>query len=125
MKNFGLPVDFSFNWYKHGPYSPKLADIYYQVKNFKKQQISITESLSEKEVQIIEEARPLIEKLKGNNEKLEFYASILFIIKDMIFFNSEKSDSTIEQKIKELKPEIYSHTSYLNSLNDLNSFNLI
>jgi len=125
LKQFGLKFDISFNWYKHGPYSPQLSDIYYQAQDFKKSYINSNFELLERDIQTIEKARPFIEKLKNYNKKLEYYASILFIIKDMIFFDSEKNDSSIEKKIRELKPTLYSHDSYLDTLNDFKTFNLI
>jgi len=121
LRQFGLKFDVSFNWYKHGPYSPELSDIYYQAQDFKTSNFE----LLERDFQTIEKARPFIEKLKYHNKKLEYYASILFVIKDMIFFDSEKNDSSIEKKIRELKPTLYSHDSYLNALNDFKAFNLI
>jgi len=125
LKQFGLEYDVIFNWYKHGPYSSQLADIYYQTKDFKESYLNSNFDLIEKEIQTIEKTRDFVEKLENNNRKLEYYASILFVIKDMIFFDSEKNESSIEQKIKELKPTLYSHDSYLNALNDFRAFNLI
>lgn len=125
LKQFGLKFEVDFNWYKHGPYSPQLSDIYFQAQDLKRDYIYSNFNLSKRDIQIIENAKPFIEKLKDNNEKLEYYASILFIFKDMIFFNSKKNDSSIEQKIREFKPALYSHDSYIHALNDFRSFNLI
>ncbi len=123
LKKFGLTYDIWHNWYKHGPYSPQLADIYYQVENFEKLGEKIESTLSIQDRLVLERAKPFLKLIMDSN-KLEYYASILFIRKDMIFFNSKKDEDTIEKKVAELKPNLFSTQSYKESLNILKNYKL-
>ena len=113
LKKFGLDFRIRYNWYRHGPYSPKLADIYYQVNDIQnKSEIIKNKSLSKSDLTIIEKAKPFIDDINDSTDQLEYYASILFIMNDMIFTTLEKNDKNIEVKTMQLKPHLYSPETY-------------
>lgn len=118
LKQFGLDFRIKYNWYKHGPYSPKLADIYYQVNNIQsKSEIIRNKSLSKSDLIIIEKAKPFINDIKNSTNQLEYYASILFIMNEMIFTELEKNDLNIEIKTLQLKPNLFSRETYKEAIN--------
>ncbi len=113
LKQFGLNFRVKYNWYKHGPYSPKLANIYYQVNKIQNQsEIIKNKSLNKSDLIIIEKANPFINDMKNSTNQLEYYASILFIKNDMIFTELEKNDKNIEAKTMQLKPNLFSPETY-------------
>ncbi len=118
LKQFGLDFRIKYNWYKHGPYSPKLADIYYQVNNIQnKSEIIRNKSLSKSDLIIIEKAKQFINDIKNSTNQLEYYASILFIMNEMIFTKLEKNDLNIEIKTMQLKPNLFSRETYKEAIN--------
>ncbi len=124
LKKFGLDFNISYTWHKHGPYSPQLTEIYYQVESFKKLEENIESPLNEKDRYILEYSKPFFTPIIDEAEKLEYYASILFIKHDMIFFDSNKNEETIENKVAKLKSNLYNPQSYKEALKILKKYKL-
>lgn len=118
----GLEFDIDYKWYKYGPYSSELSSIYFQADQVESPEESI---LSGKEREIAENMSKFLETFGNDTEKLEFYASILFIWKDMLFINKEKSVETIEEKLKEWKPNLTQKYSIKDAFNTLKENNYI
>lgn len=125
LKKYDLELDFRFNWYIHGPYSPDLAAVYYRVEDFLH---SVKEdhtyfSYSEKgKLDIVKE---FLKPIKGNAELLEYYASIIFIHNDMVFRKDERTFRVYENMIKQSKPGLYYKFKYKKHISNLKNNNLI
>ena len=104
-QDIGLPLGYGYSWYIHGPYSPDLTSVAYQVipegcdsienMHFREPYAKIIESVNLLENEIRER------KLKiGTVQWYELLASIAYWYKRG--YNSEKA---AVQKIKETKPQ--------------------
>ncbi len=107
-KGFGFDPGYSYNLYIHGPYSPELADDYYQ----------LGEDLSGEEIDLASEFFDLVEN--KTERWLEFAATFVMITKK----NSGVSD---EDKIKlVLRNKPWANREELESvLNELKKYKLI
>lgn len=111
LKKLGLNFDIEYKWYIYGPYSNQLTEIYFQAEDLDEDTDLSSISLDEKDLENIKKVNTILVDI-NDHEKLEYYASILFIWKDMVFIRKKKDESTIKETIRELKPELYSKYSY-------------
>ncbi|MHA1196979.1 MAG: hypothetical protein ACTSRH_15620 [Promethearchaeota archaeon] len=126
LVKLGFPIKLQYNFYKYGPYSPDLAEIYYESmelsKENHKQYINKIEFTKEEKEKI--ETLKKISNAWGNDiEKLEYYSSVLYIYDDMYF--KDWSKELVQDKILELKPELFNKFNFENVLKELKKFNLI
>lgn len=124
LKIFNLDLDYKYNWYKYGPYSPKLTDVYYQANKFLSSGELNKYILNEKDKKVLDYAVSFLEPIINNVEILEYYASILYIRKDMIFFDIEKNENTIEKEIAQLKPLLFKKKSYEEAIEKFKEYNI-
>ena len=124
LKNFNLDLNLKFTWYKHGPYSTHLADIYYYV-NEHPSILSSDLNLSNTEILNLEKSKEFLGPIIDDTDLLEFYASILFVYKDMVFRKDERNQITYENKIKYSKLGLYNMFNYKESLTRLQRYGLI
>ena len=99
LKDAGLSFDYHFNWYVRGPYSPSLSDDAFKIHRGNEWR-DIEFSPEEKE--IINTIKESFSEDVRNSDKLELYASILFIKNSQRILLSETD--VICDKIKSLKP---------------------
>ncbi len=125
LKKFGLKFQSRFNWYKYGPYSSYLADIYYQIDSFLNSGEKSDYTLDDRDKEILERANELLTPLIRDRELLEYYASLLFVKNDMLFFKSEKNEKTYQLTMKKLKPELYDKFGYKKPIKVLKEHKLI
>jgi hypothetical protein len=98
--NFGIDLKFRYNWYIHGPYSPDLADILFDI--VQGEPVS-PEHLSDKE---LSRARRLAEFLGddvSSPDRLELLASIAFLA-DQVGGLSQGAENEIISFLKKTKP---------------------
>lgn len=125
LKKFDLDLNFKFNWYAHGPYSPDLADVYYYAKDYLN---SIEENQSYfnySEKLKLNNAKKFLESIKNNSKLLEYYASLVFVHNDMIFRKDERNQETYENRIKKSKPGLYYKFNYKDHISNLKHHGLI
>ncbi len=125
LKQFGLNLPYRFSFYKHGPYSPYLADIYYQIENYDDIVREDSFQIENSDIEKLNRAKKFLEPLVNDSEKLEFYASIAFIFNDMVFVYQEKSESVCIEKIKILKLELVEKYNLEKAISYLKSYDLI
>lgn len=98
---YGVDLGYSYNWYVRGPYSPSLANDYYDLQNFDDVgDITFADSVVEK----ISKVKHLFEKYNGKQRRdwLEALASIAFLV--------NKSNKTVEEAL-EIIAEVKGHIS--------------
>jgi len=126
LKKFDLELPYNFNFYKHGPYSPYLTDIYYQLDNYSEIVRDDSYTISEAERKKLDLAKDFLDPFKNDVDKLEYYASLLYIFTDMFFFESaERIDSARRNKIRTLKPQLIEKYGIDEPISRLRNFNLI
>jgi len=83
-------------------------------------------TISEAEKKILDLAKDFIDPFKNDADKLEYYASLLYIFTDMFFFKSaEGIDTARKNKIRELKPKLFEKYRLGEPISRLRAFNLI
>ena len=126
LKKFDLQLPYNFNFYKHGPYSSYLTNVYYQLDNYSEIVRDDSYIISEVERKKLDLAKDFIDPFKNDAIKLEYYASVLYIFTDIFFFKSaEGIDTARINKIRELKPELFEIYGLDDSISRLRAFNLI
>ena len=131
QKNFyfliklGFPFKIRYNYYKYGPYSPGLAEIYYKSMEISKEDLNhYTEiEFTDNEKQKIEVCKEILNQLGDDHEKLEYFASVLYIYDDMYFKNWSKD--SVQNEISRLKPKLFEKFGFEEVLEELKHFNLI
>ncbi|RLF94867.1 hypothetical protein DRN50_04715 [Thermococci archaeon] len=79
MQNLGLDSNYTFSWYIRGPYSPELANAYdeFSLKYPRGEAI-----LGRKEKEIVEKMKEVFGIELNNSEKMELYASLVYLFKE-------------------------------------------
>jgi uncharacterized protein YwgA len=104
----GLPVYYSFNWYLHGPYSPRLTKDYYDLKSHLEMGESIaTYKLAEKYSQISRSVLSLLDA-KPADTALEDWAELLA---SLSFLRTESGydNKTAREFLAKKKPHVADH----------------
>lgn len=106
LQEMGAPMgDYSFFWYKHGPYSPDLQDVIYIIKDMSNENIVKFSMDMEKDITRVEKV--LSENgLYSQSQWAECIASIYYLQKYILPFGA-----TDEQICEEL----YNRKPYLNN----------
>jgi len=126
LKKFGIPLPYTFNFYKYGPHSSYLTDVYNQLDNYSEFIRDNNYTIKNNEQDYLKLAKEFLEPIKNNADKLEYYASVLFVYSDMFFFESlEDIGPARENKIKDLKFELFERFGLEEPLLVLRNFNLI
>jgi uncharacterized protein YwgA len=107
-QDLGLPVHYNYGWYIHGPYSPKLAKDYYELKSQTTLGNSISDfslaseySLVSKKLKALLKAKPFdVEEA----DWAELLASITFLRRE-----SKYSDQETSSFLREKKPHVIDH----------------
>jgi len=98
MKSFSPAIDYPFNWYVYGPYSPKLAVDLFEVAEHKAELANLDAQV---EPPLVEATRRVVEKLGGrlaDTQYLTLTASVLF------FRRTGVSPSETVSRIRTAKP---------------------
>jgi len=99
LKKAGFNFSYYFSWYVKGPYSPLLAS---DAFNYFESNEDINEKLSEAELKIVKDLKIAFGNELQNPNKLELYASLLFIKSTSAIELSE--DEKLSEKLISLKP---------------------
>jgi len=75
----GFNINLKYNFFKYGPYSPSLADLYYKSLEIYGEEISHFPKIefNNTEIKILKILRNILEKWDYNPKKLEYYSSLL------------------------------------------------
>jgi len=119
IQKLGIDLDIKYNFYKYGPYSPDLTDIYYSVMNLTKQEFNYFPDITftKQERIIIDKLNNIYKKWGNDIDKLEFYASVLYIYKDMYIKNTDKEG--VKKVVNKLKPKLFSKFNFEEVLEEL------
>jgi uncharacterized protein YwgA len=120
----GLSLDYNFSWYKHGPYSPDLTDVYYMYQNSDFDN-KPKKTLSSEDIEVLKSSKKFINSIKDDPDRLEFIASLIFISNDMIFYKTPKNKETIKKKLKELKYHLFQKYDFQENFESLKQIGLI
>ncbi|MHA1253193.1 MAG: hypothetical protein ACTSRP_24650, partial [Candidatus Helarchaeota archaeon] len=125
LTKLGFPFRIKFNFYKYGPYSPELAELYYRSTELAKNSVDnyFKIEFTKEEMQKLKGCKEIINQWGNNPEKLEYYASVLFVYDDMYFSNW--NENLVKEKIAALKPELFKKFEFKEVLRELKQFNLI
>jgi len=97
-KIFGVNFEFPYNWYLHGPYSPVVTKIVYDVIEGRQQVDLDIEPLSTEELKKIGKMKLFLGNGINSNDNLELLASLHFLAR-----HAEKSGLTLKDAIEFLK----------------------
>ena len=80
LRQFGADLDFSYNWYIHGPYSPELTKVLFNPSddNQGETRVSITKS----ELQVINNARNFLGQDFYSVDSLELIVSLIYLLRN-------------------------------------------
>ncbi len=125
LEKYGLNLKLKFNFYKYGPYSPYLADLYYKASKISEEKIEELSryKFNEKEQEILKKGKNLLDKWGIDQKKFEFYSSFLYLYEDIYFKNW--SMDKIRLKLSIYKPKLFDSFKFNEVLNDLKSVGLI
>jgi uncharacterized protein YwgA len=108
-KVFGMGFHFSYSWYLHGPYSPEVTKIVFDVIEGRQIAGSSTEVLSSADLAKIDRLKSFLGKEMDSNDKLELLVSLHFLIersrnqrltqKDVIAFLKSKKPYFTDEEI--------------------------
>lgn len=79
-KAFGLNFDYSYNWYLHGPYSPDVTKIMYDVLEGKSHNSANKSCLSDDEAARITRMKEFLGSDLQSTDQLELLASVQFLL---------------------------------------------
>ncbi|MBY8981766.1 MAG: hypothetical protein KGD57_02380 [Candidatus Lokiarchaeota archaeon] len=119
LQKLGLDLEIKYNFYKYGPYSPDLTDIYYTIMELSEQDFNYFPEikLTDEEMKIINKLNNIYIKWGNNIDKLEFYASVLYIYTDMYVKNQNKE--CIKKIVNNFKPKLYIKFNFEEVLEEL------
>lgn len=125
LVKLGFPFKIRYSFYKYGPYSPGLADLYYKSMEISKEDLNhYTEiEFTDNEKQKIEVCKEILSRWGSDFEKFEYYASVLYVYDDMYFNNWNKI--SVRHKISIFKPKLFDKFGFEEVLEQLKHFNLI
>lgn len=117
----GIDLDLKFEFYKYGPYSSYLTDIYYSVLEIPEDALEGLSNIhiTSEEIKIIEILKRILNKWKSNLKKLEYYASLLYVFEDMYIKNQNLE--RVQETIKKLKPALYKNMDFKHAIRELQS----
>lgn len=125
LQKLGFSPKIKYNFYKYGPYSPDLTDIYYRSLELSKKDLKPYTDIqfTGNEKKILEKIKEILNKWGADLKKLEYYSSVLFVYEDMYFkdWNQER----IKSKISILKPKHYDQFGFSNVIKELKDLGLI
>jgi len=125
LKKYNLELNFRFNWYKHGPYSTYLADVYYYAQDYPYSVEKDPSYFTYLEKEKLDHVKEFLRPIKTNAELLEYYASLIFIHNDMVFRKDERNKETYENMIKQSKSGLYYKFDYKKHISNLQRHDLI
>ncbi|MEJ2248405.1 MAG: hypothetical protein P8Y70_03615 [Candidatus Lokiarchaeota archaeon] len=119
LNKMGLELNTKFNFYKYGPYSPDLTDIYYSLAEIPEETYQTLPEieLKEEELEILQRVKNLYVNWGKDLKKFEFLASVLYIYKDMYIKN--KDNEKIKNVIMKLKPDLFTKYNFEEILEEL------
>ncbi|MBN1215256.1 MAG: hypothetical protein JXA99_07400 [Candidatus Lokiarchaeota archaeon] len=119
LQKLGLNLEIKYNFYKYGPYSSDLTDIYYTIMNLSQKDFNYFPevSFSEEELNIIHKLNTIYQEWGNNIDKLEFYTSVLYIYTDMYLKNQNKD--CIKKIVNKYKPRLFIKYNFDEVLEDL------
>ena len=110
-KVFGMDFRFSYSWYLHGPYSPEVTKIVFDVIEGRQIVDSSTEALSKTDLAKIDRLKTFLGKEMDSNDKLELLVSLHFLIEcsrdprltqnDVVAFLKSKKPYFTDEEIAE------------------------
>jgi len=125
LQKLGLDLEIKYNFYKFGPYSPDLTDIYYSIINLNQQNLDYFPDIefSNKEKEILNKLKKIFQNWGKDIKELEFYASVLYIYEDMYIRN--QNQQKLIQVIKKLKPDLFKAFNVEKTIEDLKEQGLL
>lgn len=110
LQEMGAPIgDYSFFWYKHGPYSPDLQDAMYAIKNVSDENTAKFSVDMEKDITRVEKA--LAENgLYSQSQWADCIASVYYLQKYILPYGA--TDEQICKELRDRKP--YFNNDYEN-----------
>lgn len=122
---FGFDFKLKYNFYKYGPYSSELADIYYESSEFINMKLHENSEyhFSNNDKIALNRVKSLLDKWGKNTQIWEYSSSILFIYEDMYFrkWNIE----SVKAKIAREKYELFDRFEFKSVLQELKELDLI
>ncbi len=112
LQELGLDLNYNFNWYIYGPYSPSLTEDAFELKQNEKtyREESDEFNLSDHAQKIIERYNSIFGAKKEDSVWLELIASLLFLRK----FYSKTNYDDLKAFLLEKKPKFESNPSLVN-----------
>jgi len=101
-KLFGMDLGFSYSWYLHGPYSPEVTKIVFDVIEGRQIEGSNQEALSRRDIARIDRLKSFLGKDIDSNDELELLVSLHFLIERSR--NSKLSQKDVVDFLKSKKP---------------------
>ena len=100
-QSLGLPTNYNFSWYIHGPYSPRLTKDYYELESELNKGSAAKQTLSDAYARIANELNGLLEERPAEKiseaDWAELLASIIFLRKES-GYDEKETLSTIQSK---------------------------
>jgi uncharacterized protein YwgA len=101
-KVFGMHFDFSYSWYLHGPYSPEVTKLVFDVVEGRQSVDPNAAILSSEDNAKIERLRSFLGRDMDSNDKLELLVSLHFLIQ--CSRNSKSTQDDVIEFLKSKKP---------------------
>lgn len=116
-KAIGMNFNFPYNWYLHGPYSPFVTGIMFDVIDGQQTVSADPELLSKKSLKKIQQLKAFLGKSIDSNDELELLASLHFLKQRAK--NSRATQQDVITFLKSKKP-YFSDDEIVDALNRLN-----
>ena len=119
LKVLGIDFDFKYNFFKYGPYSEYLTDHYYSILEIPEGELEKLPkiTINEKEEELLKKAKNILNKWGNDFEKLEFYSSVLYVLKDM--YIKDRNPEKVEKVLEQLKPDLFKKFVYKKVVKEL------
>ena len=121
----GIDLDIKFNFYAYGPYSQDLTDFLLTVQKFPVKELENLSNyeLTNEEETILQKVKSILKNWGGDLRKLELYASVLYILKDM--YIKDRNMEKVKETLKKLKPDLFEDKKFQQAIEDLLNEGLI
>jgi len=125
LTKFDFYINVKFNFYKYGPYSPDLADFYFDSLeiNIERNETLYNYQFNEREKEILQKVKNVLDAWGTDVKRWEYYSSLLYIHEDMYF--SKWNIDSVEAKLARDKPKLYDIYKFKTALQDLKKLGLI
>jgi len=125
LVKLGFDFKLKYNFYRYGPYSPELADIYFESSEFISMKIheDSENHFSNNDKIALNTVKALLDKWGESTQIWEYYSSLLFIYEDMYF--KKWNIESVKAKIAREKYELFDRFKFEPVLLELKELDLI